>query len=209
MADQNVASEADIRNLARAARGGIRRIFLHWTGGHYGRNEEAYHLCIDRDGTVYLNCRTFLSYKCHTLDHNSGAIGIALCCGYDGECWAPAGKDAALLDVAYERDRMPRTDCAIIDYGEEPPTREQIEVMAKVVAILCRELRLPIEEDTVMTHCEIAFIDGYGPGDGDPDMRWDLWFLPEADTVNGALYPGGLLLRAKAQYYLDTMDCAA
>ncbi|MBR1662635.1 MAG: hypothetical protein IJ694_10255, partial [Acidaminococcaceae bacterium] len=61
-------------------------------------------------------------------------------------------------------------------------------------------------EDTVMTHCEIAFIDGYGPGDGDPDMRWDLWFLPEPTTLQGELYPGGLLLRAKAQYYLDTAE---
>ena len=101
---------------------------------------------------------------------------------------------------------MARTDCAVIDYGEKPPTRKQIEVMAKIVALLCRELCLPLAEDTVMTHCEIAFVDGYGPGDGDPDMRWDLWFLPEPNTLGGALYPGGLLLRAKAQYYLDTAE---
>ena len=206
MLNSNPATEDMIRDMAREARSGIRRIFLHWTGGHYGTNEDAYHICIDYDGTVYLNCKSFLSFKAHTWMHNAGAIGIALLCGYDAHCWAPAGKDASLLDVAYENDHLARTDCAVIDYGEEPPTRKQIDVMAKIVALLSRELCLPLAEDTVMTHCEIAFVDGYGPGDGDPDMRWDLWFLPEPNTLGGALYPGGLLLRAKAQYYLDTAE---
>ena len=205
MLNQNPVTEEAICDMARAARSGIRRIFLHWTGGHYGHNEDAYHICIDRNGEVYLNCESFLHFKPHTWMHNTGAIGIALLCGCEAKCWAPAGKDASLVEVAYESDRMARTDCAVIDYGEEPPTSKQIEVMAKIVALLCRELHLPIEEDTVMTHCEIAFVDGYGPGDGDPDMRWDLWFLPEPNTLQGELYPGGLLLRAKAQYYLDTM----
>ena len=206
MLNDNPVTEAMIRDMAREAKNGIRRIFLHWTGGHYGHNEDAYHICIDRNGEVYLNCKSFINFKTHTWMHNSGAIGIALLCGYDAHCWAPAGKDASLLDVAYESDRPARNDCAVIDYGEEPPTHKQIEAMAKVVALLCRELCLPLAEDTVMTHCEIAFVDGYGPGDGDPDMRWDLWFLPEAGTTDGALYPGGMLLRAKAQYYLDTAE---
>ena len=202
MLNNNPVTEEMIRDMAREARSGICRIFLHWTGGHYGHNEEAYHICIDRDGTVYVNCKSFLSVKAHTYMHNHGAIGIALLCGYDGHCWAPAGKDASRLEVAYGND------CAVIDYGEEPPTQKQIEAMAKIVALLCHELCLDIEEDTVMTHCEIAFVDGYGPGDGDPDMRWDLWFLPEPARPGGALYPGGLLLRAKAQYYLDTNQVA-
>ena len=196
MLNANPATEDMIRDMAREARNGIRRIFLHWTGGHYGHNEDAYHICIDWDGTVYVNCKSFLSFKAHTLNHNTGAIG----------CWTPAGKDASLLDVAYENDHLARTDCAVIDYGEEPPTRKQIEAMAKIVALLCHELCLPLAEDTVMTHCEMAFVDGYGPGGSDPDMRWDLWFLPEPNTMGGALYPGGLLLRAKAQYYLDTAE---
>lgn len=208
MLNDNPVTEELIRDMAREVRGGIHRIFLHWTAGHYGHNEEAYHICIDRDGAVYVNCKSFLSFKAHTLNHNTGAIGIALLCGCDAHCWAPAGKDASLLDTAYENDHMARTDCAVIDYGDEPPTRMQIEVMAKLVALLCWELRLDIDEDTVMTHCEIAFVDDYGPGDGDPDMRWDLWFLPEPNTLGGALYPGGLLLRAKAQYYLDTVEAA-
>ena len=206
MLNNNPVTEEMIRDMAREVRGGIYRIFLHWSGGHYGCNEDAYHICIDRNGEVYINCKSFLSLKAHTYMHNAGAIGIALLCGYEGRCWTPAGKDAAQLDVAYSSDHPARDGCPVIDYGEEPPTRKQIEVMAKVVAILCRELCLPIEEDTVMTHCEIAFADGYGPGDGDPDMRWDLWFLPEPGVPGGALFPGGLLLRTKAQFYLDTAE---
>ena len=206
MLNNNPVTEEMIRDMAREVRGGIYRIFLHWSGGHYGCNEDAYHICIDRNGEVYINCKSFLSLKAHTYMHNAGAIGIALLCGYEGRCWTPAGKDAAQLDVAYSSDHPARDGCPVIDYGEEPPTRKQIEVMAKVVAVLCRELCLPVEEDTVMTHCEIAFADGYGPGDGDPDMRWDLWFLPEPGVPGGALFPGGLLLRAKAQFYLDTAE---
>jgi hypothetical protein len=208
MLDNNPVTEEMIRDMAREVRGGIYRIFLHWSGGHYGCNEDAYHICIDRNGEVYINCKSFLSFKAHTYMHNTGAIGIALLCGYEGRCWTPAGRDASRLDVAYPSDHPARTGCPVIDYGEEPPTRKQIEVMAKIVAILCSELCLPIAEDTVMTHCEIAFADGYGPGDGDPDMRWDLWFLPEPGTLGGGLFPGGLLLRAKARYYLDTAEKA-
>ena len=51
-----------------------------------------------------------------------------------------------------------------------------------------------------MTHCEAAFQDGYGPGDCDPDMRWDLWFLPDV-ALHGELYPGGELIRDKTVFY--------
>ena len=74
MLNANPVTEDMIRDMAREARSGIRRIFLHWTGGHYGHNEDAYHICIDRDGTVYLNCKSFLSFKAHTWMHNVGAI---------------------------------------------------------------------------------------------------------------------------------------
>ena len=48
--------------------------------------------------------------------------------------------------------------------------------MAKVVAKLCIEIGLYIDGD-VWTHAEVANFDGYGIGDGDPDLRWDLYGL--------------------------------
>jgi hypothetical protein len=56
-----------------------------------------------------------------------------------------------------------------------------------------------------MTHCEAAFEDCYGPGDGDSDMRWDLWFLPDVENF-GMLVPGGNLIRGKALFYRDLYE---
>ena len=68
--------------------------------------------------------------------------------------------------------------------------------MAIVVAILCHELELEINNDTVLTHAEAASRDQYGPGQGDPDMRWDLYMLKGMPETR-ALRPGGVLLRKK------------
>lgn len=198
-------TERELRAMAREVRSGIKSIYLHWTAGHYGQAYDDYHLCIDRDGTVYVNCRYLTEYKTHTWMRNHSAIGIALCCGVDAECWLPEGCEGYEVEQACEKSHCPKPDSALIDFGPEPPTHIQIEVMAKLVAILCDELWLPVTKETVLTHCEAAFIDAYGPGDGDPDMRWDLWFLPKTNLY-GELEPGGKLLRGKANYYLQEMQ---
>ena len=109
------------------------------------------------------------------------------------------------MEKAYENCHYAKPDCALIDYGPEPPTDIQIEVLADVVAILCEELELPITDETVRTHCEAAFEDAYGPGDGDSDMRWDLWFLPDINLY-GELAPGGEMLRGKELFYHNLRD---
>ena len=200
-----VITEETLRKMARRVKGGIGHIYLHWTAGHYGQVYDEYHLCIDKDGTVYVNCKYLIEYKAHTWMRNHAAIGIALCCGVDAGCWLPHNCEGCLVETAYENPHCVQADCALVDYGPEPPTPKQVDVMADIVAILCNELRLPITPETVQTHCEAAFEDDYGPGDGDPDMRWDLWFLPEG-ADSGRLVPGGELIRGKAQYYLERMD---
>ena len=200
-----VIKEGRLRAMAREARNGIKTVYLHWTAGHYGQDYDDYHLCIDRDGTVYVNCKHFTEYKIHTWMRNHSAIGIALCCGVDARCWLPDSCEGFKVEKAYENSRCAHPDCALIDYGPEPPTEIQIEVLAGVVAILCEELELPITYETVQTHCEAAFEDDYGPGDGDPDMRWDLWFLPDVNLY-GELAPGGEMLRDKALFYQNLRD---
>lgn len=69
-----------------------------------------------------------------------------------------------------------------------------------MVALLCEELELPVSRDTVTTHCEVAFKDGYGPGSGDTEACWELWFLPDPDHFE-KLAPGGELIRGKAMDY--------
>ena len=113
-------------------------------------------------------------YKSHTWRRNSRSIGVTLCCA----------KDAIL---AYKCNPV---------FGAYPPTELQVEQMAIVVAILCHELELEINNDTVLTHAEAASRDQYGPGQGDPDMRWDLYMLKGMPETR-ALRPGGVLLRKK------------
>ena len=202
---REVIKEGRLRTMAREAKNGIKTVYLHWTAGHYGQDYDDYHLCIDRDGTVYVNCKHFTEYKIHTWMRNHSAIGIALCCGVDARCWLPDSCEGFKVEKAYENSRCAHPDCALIDYGPKPPTEIQIEVLADVVAILCEELELPITYETVRPHCEAAFEDDYGPGDGDPDMRWDLWFLPDVNLY-GELAPGGEMLRDKALFYQNLRD---
>ena len=76
--------------------------------------------------------------------------------------------------------------------------------MAIVIAILCRELKLEISFTTVKTHAEVALLDGYGPGQDDPEMRWDLLRLSGLPETR-VLRPGGELLRNKALAYSERL----
>ena len=197
-------TEIDLIRMAKRERGRITTIYLHWTAGHYGDVYDDYHLNIDQDGTVYVTCDELTERKAHTWKRNSGTIGIALCCGVGATCALPTGicAKAAWNATCPEEDRDPFQ--AMVDYGSEPPTAIQIEVLAKIVAILCYHLDLTNSSDRVMTHCEIAFRDGYGPGSGDPETKWDLWFMPD-DAKYGKLQQGGSVIRGKAAYYLWDM----
>jgi len=174
----NEISLEKIKAMARDANGAITKIYLHWTAGPYDVPFSDYHLNIDDDGIVYKTCRSLTEKKEHTWHRNTGAVGLALCCCEDAI--ANAGYDA--------------------DFGACPPTVEQIEKLSQLVAILCSELGLEINKDNVMTHEEAARIDGYGPYSGDPETRWDLWYLPDSD---GKMKSGGDVIRGKAIWYLE------
>ena len=193
--------EAEIIYLAKAACHEIDHIYLHWTAGHYGQAYDDYHLNIDMDGTVHRTCRSLTEQKAHTWQRNSRSIGIALECGYRASVAVPLGtREKELFGVTAGSKRLRPLLSAEVDYGPEKPTAPQIECLAKITALLCRHLELPITEETVMTHAEAAIVDDYGPCSGDPEMRWDLWFLPDRATGSG-IYPGGDIIRAKAVWY--------
>lgn len=140
-----------LAEVAKRSRGKINRIYLHWTAGHYDDVYDDYHINIGAGGELYLTCEDFTELKAHTWRRNTGSIGIAMCCA--------AGASAI---------RGSETD-----FGKEPPTQQQIEAMAKTVAVLTYVLGLEIKLLTVTTHCEAALFDGYGPHSGDQDTRWD------------------------------------
>ena len=165
----------ELFDLGKQAKGQITHLYLHWTAGRYKQFLDDYHLSIDGEGQLHQTCSKFTDLKAHTYQRNSGAIGIALCCA---------------LDASWKGERP--------DLGTYPPTLKQLQNLAKVVAVLCTALGLAITPESVMTHAEEAALDGYGPGSGDRDTRWDLAWVQDA---KGNLCPGGDFLRQLAQYY--------
>ena len=122
----------ELAALAENAKGEIRRIYLHWTAGHYNNTYDDYHLNITGDGTVWSSCGKLTEYKEHTWHRNSGAVAVSICCCADAVAYADGG----------------------VDFGSVPPTRQQLETLARVVAVLCRGLDLPIDDNYVMTRSQ-------------------------------------------------------
>lgn len=173
----------DLYDKALRARGDVNKIYLHWSAGRYRSSFDDYHINIlGEPAEVVLTTDDLTEYKPHTWQRNSGAVGIALACCY-----------GAVTSNGYDTD-----------FGEYPPTPEQIDLMSKVVTILCTGLDLPIDKEHVMTHCEAAIEDGYGPYSDDPEMRWDLWYLPDSPG-DGILKPGGDVIRGKAIWYYNQL----
>lgn len=170
-------SHRELYLLGRQAQGSVKNIYLHWTAGRYDQVFDDYHLNIGRNGELYQTCSSLKQRKSHTYRRNTDAVGIALCCACNASCGS-----------------------GNIDFGPEPPTEVQIDKAAMAVAILTEALGLKIGFETVKTHAEAAFIDGYGPGSGDSETRWDLWMLPDLPLTR-KLRPGGQVLRGKALWY--------
>jgi len=161
-------SLSELRELATGK--AVERLFCHWTAGHYQQFFADYHINIDYDGTLYVSTDDLEEVLAHTWHRNTGSIGIALACCYNGTS---------------------------NNLGEEPPTMAQIDSLAAVVKTLCDALGLPVDRDTVMTHAEIADVDGYGPAT--TTERWDLAILRDGDQWMG----GGDEIRAKAAMYCE------
>lgn len=164
------------------------KLYLHWTEKHYGQFFGAYHLNIDADGSLYASTEALSEIKGHTYMRNTGSIGIALTCG--------------------ER-------ATFSDLGKEPPTIQQIESMAEVIAVLTQTFSIPIDKNHVMTHGEAGDnIDRFFPpyadngrpygmyGQDHTRERWDLAILKNGDSWGS----GGDILRAKAKRYLKELQ---
>jgi len=117
------------------------RIICHWTAGAHKASEfdrGHYHILIEDDGklvrgipSIDLNqAPTKKGYAAHTLNCNSGSIGVSLCC-------------------------MGGSNEAPFDPGKYPMTREQWAVLSSVVADLCRRYGIKITDKTVLSHAEV------------------------------------------------------
>ena len=67
-------------------------------------------------------------------------MAVSLLCGCDGNCWPPGNGNVRTIHAVRAGNGYAGPDDAIINFGEEPPTAEQIETMAKLVSILCEGL---------------------------------------------------------------------
>ena len=154
---------------------GIDTIYLHWSASGYDTPSDAYHISITGDGVVHV-MHPLDQILSATWRRNTGSIAVSIMCCYDA--------------VVYDEDN--------VDFGSAPPTNAQLQAMARVICVLCEELELPIDDEHVLTHAEIADIDGYGINDDDPEMRWDLLLVQDND---GVVKPGGQVLRGMALWY--------
>lgn len=174
----NQSDKKQLLEYCQKAKGkGLDKVYLHWTAGGYNAVFNDYHACIRGDGEVYFMTDNLAEVKNHTWKRNTNAIGISLCCAYNAQ--------------------FPNK------FGEYPPTNEQIETMAEMIAIISKELDIPIYKGNIMTHAEAALIDGYGAYSGDPETRWDLYQLKDFDNE---WKPGGDILRGKALFYQNKIS---
>jgi len=179
---------AQVVLLCNVSKGAISRLYLHWTAGRYSQCFDDYHLNIGPNGELYLTCRSLEELKAHTWHRNTGAVGLTIC--------------ACLGAVALQPPKD--KEAPAIDFGPFEPTPMQIEKLALVIAVITQALGLDLSEEAVMTHCEAAIRDGYGPYSGDPETRWDLWYVK--DYPYEGLVEGGRLLRGKALWYRAWLD---
>lgn len=118
----------------------MKRVINHWTAGAHKASEldrRHYHFLIEGDGKVVGGIHSVAdnevakgNYAAHTLNSNTGSIGVAACC-----C---AG--------ARERPFHP---------GQFPFTMHQWDVMVRVNAQLCLRYGIPVSRSTVLSHCEV------------------------------------------------------
>ncbi|WP_234463977.1 peptidoglycan recognition protein family protein [Paracoccus caeni] len=129
---------------------GITRIHWHWTGGGHEPNAtdlKAYHALIDGAGKVRWPVDPTTS-RSHTLNANSGAIGLSIC--------AMAG--------AKERPFV---------WGKAPITPVQLSALVRETAPLCRVYDIPLSRWSVLSHAEIQPSLGVTQKN-----KWDITVLP-------------------------------
>ena len=119
----------------------MQRIIMHWSAGAYEASEEDrkhYHVIVEGSGRVVrgkpsiaLNEEpTFPGYAAHTLNKNSGSIGVSMAC------------------MAGAKEQP-------FDAGKRPMRLEQFEVFIQAVAELAIGYKIPVTSKTILSHAEV------------------------------------------------------
>lgn len=120
----------------------MNRVIVHWTAGAHrasGLDRSHYHILIEGDGkfvrgipSIDLNDARGVKpgYAAHTLNCNTGSIGVSLCCM------------AGAVESPFKA-------------GSAPMTRKQWDTLPAVLADLCRRYSIPVTPRTVLSHAEV------------------------------------------------------
>lgn len=152
----------------------LERVIFHWTAGGYrasGLDRSHYHILIEADGKLV---RGFPSIAAngigstgpranHTLNCNTGSIGVSLCC----------------MAGAVEQP---------FNGGRSPMTQAQWSMLANVIANLCRRYDIPVNPVHVLSHAEVQETLGIRQRG-----KWDVTRLPFDPVTRGAKAAGDLM----------------
>lgn len=120
----------------------MNRVIVHWTAGAHrasGLDRSHYHILIEGDGKFVRGIPSIdkndargvkPGYAAHTLNCNSGSIGVSLCCM------------AGAIESPFKG-------------GSAPMTGEQWDALPAVLADLCRRYSIPVAPQTVLSHAEV------------------------------------------------------
>lgn len=159
--------------------GRLERVICHWTAGQHrasALDRSHYHILIEADGGVVRgDCAISANgiggtgpRASHTLNCNTGSIGVSLCC----------------MAGAKEQPFEP---------GKAPMTLEQWATLAQVVADLCRRYDIPVTPKTVLSHAEVQTNLGIKQRG-----KWDISRLAFDPSIKGAKACGDRLRAAVA-----------
>jgi hypothetical protein len=157
----------------------LERIHVHWTAGRHAANptdRKSYHVLVEGTGALVRGERSIaanargsgLPPASHTLNANTGAIGVSMCCMHQATESPFAGGAAPLLPA-------------------------QWETMVAVVAQLARRYAIPVTRATILTHAEVQSTLGIPQRN-----KWDITRLAFDPSVVGAHPVGDRMRREVA-----------
>lgn len=158
----------------------MHRIIVHWTAGAHkasALDKAHYHILIEGDGglvrgvpTIDLNqAPTKKGYAAHTLNCNTGSIGVSMCCM------------AGAVESPFSA-------------GKSPMTKAQWDKLPIVLATLCERYNIIPSPTTVLSHAEVQANLGIRQRG-----KWDITRLAFDPSVKGAKACGDIFRKRTAE----------
>ena len=165
---------------------GLHRIHWHWTASTYKITPEVcehYNGVFDKDGGFHAGGanpqdQAIYDFKkgigvSHTLNANTGAIGLAVAAMAGAEGWPS------------------------MVWGKYPLTWEGIDAMLKATAFYCKKYEIPVSKWSTLSHAEIQPTLGI-----QQKQKWDFQILPDMKAVIDPVECGDILRKRLKEKFL-------